>query len=52
MILCGLISPTLLPSASAMGTMFLCVPPSTIQSSIAFTSIAGRNIPAAALIIA
>ena len=46
-LLIGLISPTFLPPALAMGIMFLCVLPSTIQSSIAFTSIAGGNIPAA-----
>lgn len=46
-LLIGLIAPTFLPPAFAMGIMFLCVLPSTIQSSIAFTSIAGGNIPAA-----
>ena len=30
-----------------MGVLFLCVLPSTVQSSIAFTSMAGGNIPAA-----
>jgi sodium/bile acid cotransporter 7 len=30
-----------------LGVMFLCVLPSTVQSSIAFTSIAGGNVPAA-----
>ena len=30
-----------------LGTLFLCTLPSTIQSSIAFTSIAGGNVPAA-----
>jgi solute carrier family 10 (sodium/bile acid cotransporter), member 7 len=30
-----------------IGVMFLCVLPSTVQSSIAFTSIAGGNVPAA-----
>jgi solute carrier family 10 (sodium/bile acid cotransporter), member 7 len=30
-----------------LGIMFLCVLPSTVQSSIAFTSIAGGNVPAA-----
>ncbi|MBZ9538788.1 bile acid:sodium symporter family protein [Modicisalibacter tunisiensis] len=41
------LTPALLPSSLAMGVMFLCLLPSTIQSSIAFTSIAGGNIPAA-----
>jgi sodium/bile acid cotransporter 7 len=31
----------------SLGLMFLCLLPSTVQSSIAFTSIAGGNIPAA-----
>jgi solute carrier family 10 (sodium/bile acid cotransporter), member 7 len=30
-----------------LGVMFLCVLPSTVQSSIAFTSIAGGNVPGA-----
>ena len=30
-----------------LGILFLCVLPSTVQSSIAFTSIAGGNVPAA-----
>ncbi|RCW87154.1 bile acid:sodium symporter family protein [Paracoccus lutimaris] len=30
-----------------LGLLFLCVLPSTVQSSIAFTSIAGGNVPAA-----
>lgn len=30
-----------------LGVLFLCVLPSTVQSSIAFTSIAGGNVPAA-----
>ncbi|WP_227370204.1 bile acid:sodium symporter family protein [Halomonas sp. M20] len=46
-LLLGLLAPTLLPPALAMGILFLCVLPSTIQSSIAFTSIAGGNVPAA-----
>jgi sodium/bile acid cotransporter 7 len=33
--------------AVVTGLMFLCVLPSTVQSSIAFTSIAGGNVPAA-----
>ncbi|MEZ5690023.1 MAG: bile acid:sodium symporter family protein [Caenibius sp.] len=36
-----------LPSALLTGLIFLCVLPSTVQSSIAFTSIAGGNVPAA-----
>lgn len=43
----GLLSPHLLPPALAMGVLFLCLLPSTIQSSIGFTSIAGGNVPAA-----
>ena len=39
--------PGLLTPALASGILFLCVLPSTVQSSIAFTSIAGGNIPAA-----
>jgi len=37
----------LLPPALAAGVLFLCCLPSTIQSSIAFTSMAGGNVPAA-----
>jgi sodium/bile acid cotransporter 7 len=37
----------LLPPALAAGIVFLCVLPSTVQSSIAFTSIARGNVPAA-----
>jgi sodium/bile acid cotransporter 7 len=36
-----------LPKALVSGVMFLCVLPSTVQSSIAFTSIARGNVPAA-----
>jgi sodium/bile acid cotransporter 7 len=36
-----------LPADVTLGLMFLCVLPSTVQSSIAFTSIAGGNVPAA-----
>lgn len=39
--------PNLATSALGTGILFLCVLPSTIQSSIAFTSIAGGNVPAA-----
>jgi sodium/bile acid cotransporter 7 len=38
---------SILPPSLAFGIMFLCCLPSTVQSSIAFTSIAGGNIPAA-----
>ncbi|GLU32770.1 bile acid:sodium symporter family protein [Trinickia caryophylli] len=41
-----LVSP-LLPPALYMGVLFLCTLPSTVQSSIAFTSIAKGNVPAA-----
>ncbi|MEA2780589.1 MAG: solute carrier family 10 (sodium/bile acid cotransporter), er 7 [Rhodospirillaceae bacterium] len=36
-----------LPAPLILGVLFLCTLPSTVQSSIAFTSIAGGNIPAA-----
>lgn len=36
-----------LPSGFITGLLFVCVLPSTVQSSIAFTSIAGGNVPAA-----
>ncbi len=38
----GYLTPTLIT-----GVLFLCVLPSTVQSSIAFTSMAGGNVPAA-----
>ena len=37
----------LLPADLTLGLMFMCVLPSTVQSSIAFTSIARGNVPAA-----
>jgi sodium/bile acid cotransporter 7 len=40
--LSGILTPAL-----AAGILYLCVLPSTVQSSIAFTSIAGGNVPAA-----
>ena len=43
----GVLSPEILPQPLYFGILFLCVLPSTVQSSIAFTSIAGGNIPAA-----
>jgi solute carrier family 10 (sodium/bile acid cotransporter), member 7 len=43
----GVLSPTILPQPLYLGILFLCVLPSTVQSSIAFTSMAGGNIPAA-----
>lgn len=39
--------PTVFPPALMAGIVFLCLLPSTVQSSIAFTSIAGGNVPAA-----
>ena len=36
-----------LPADAVTGLLFLCLLPSTVQSSIAFTSIAGGNVPAA-----
>jgi sodium/bile acid cotransporter 7 len=45
----GLIAafPTLLPGPLYLGVLFVCALPSTVQSSIALTSIARGNIPAA-----
>ncbi|TCU22353.1 sodium/bile acid cotransporter 7 [Rhizobium azibense] len=43
----GLIPDWILPQPLYLGILFLCVLPSTVQSSIAFTSIAGGNVPAA-----
>ncbi len=37
----------LMPPALVLGVLFLCALPSTVQSSVAFTSIAGGNVPAA-----
>ena len=41
------LAPASAPAALVTGVVFLCVTPSTVQSSIAFTSIARGNIPAA-----
>jgi len=38
---------SLLPHPLYLGLLYLCVLPSTVQSSIAFTSMAGGNVPAA-----
>lgn len=43
----GFIPTDILPQPLYMGILFLCVLPSTVQSSIAFTSMAGGNVPAA-----
>ncbi|SMF05694.1 solute carrier family 10 (sodium/bile acid cotransporter), member 7 [Xaviernesmea oryzae] len=43
----GFIPEEILPSPLYAGILFLCVLPSTVQSSIAFTSLAGGNVPAA-----
>ncbi|MQW86493.1 bile acid:sodium symporter family protein [Sinorhizobium saheli] len=43
----GLVPDSILPQPLYLGLLFLCVLPSTVQSSIAFTSIAGGNVPAA-----
>ncbi|ANM12247.1 MULTISPECIES: bile acid:sodium symporter family protein [unclassified Rhizobium] len=43
----GFIPDTILPQPLYLGILFLCVLPSTVQSSIAFTSMAGGNVPAA-----
>ncbi|WMC09328.1 bile acid:sodium symporter [Oceanimonas pelagia] len=45
-----LLKPVLLPLLGEqlyMGVLFLCVLPGTVQSAIAFTSLAGGNVPAA-----
>ena len=41
------LAPGLLPQQLWLGVLFVCALPSTIQSSIAFTSIARGNVPAA-----
>jgi sodium/bile acid cotransporter 7 len=41
------LSPALLPPPLYLGLLFLTTLPSTVQASIAFTSIAGGNVPAA-----
>jgi sodium/bile acid cotransporter 7 len=43
----GFIPESILPAPLYMGILFLTVLPSTVQSSIAFTSMAGGNVPAA-----
>jgi solute carrier family 10 (sodium/bile acid cotransporter), member 7 len=44
---CRLLEPGLLEPSLYFGVMFMCLLPSTVQSSIAFTSIARGNVPAA-----
>ncbi len=39
--------PSIAPAGIVLGVVYLCCLPSTVQSSIAFTSIAGGNVPAA-----
>lgn len=46
-LLIGFLSPGLLSREIYMGFLFLCILPSTVQSSIAFTAIAKGNVPAA-----
>jgi sodium/bile acid cotransporter 7 len=46
-LLFGLASGTLIAPSLYIGILFLCCLPSTVQSSIAFTSIARGNVPAA-----
>jgi sodium/bile acid cotransporter 7 len=46
-LLAGLLVPTILTPSLYVGVLYLCTLPSTVQSSIAFTSIAGGNVPAA-----
>lgn len=43
----GLLPQALVPHDLALGLLFLCILPSTVQSSIAFTSMAGGNVAAA-----
>ncbi|OLP42399.1 bile acid:sodium symporter family protein [Rhizobium oryziradicis] len=43
----GILTSGFLPPALALGIIYICVLPSTVQSSIAFTSMAGGNVPAA-----
>lgn len=43
----GLLPDSVLPPVIATGILYLCLLPSTVQSSIAFVSIAGGNVPAA-----
>lgn len=43
----ALLDPWLLPSALVSGLLYMCAVPSTVQSSIAFTSIAGGNVAGA-----
>lgn len=43
----GIFSPAIIKPEIYAGIIFLCILPSTVQSSIAFTSIAGGNVPAA-----
>nr|WP_037078769.1 bile acid:sodium symporter family protein [Pseudonocardia spinosispora] len=42
-----LLPESILPHQLALGVLFLCCLPSTVQSSIAFTSVAKGNVPAA-----
>lgn len=46
-VLITLLPDSVMPHGLALGILFLCCLPSTVQSSIAFTSIAGGNVPAA-----
>jgi sodium/bile acid cotransporter 7 len=43
----GFVPTSILPHPLYLGILFICVLPSTVQSSIAFTSMAGGNVPAA-----
>lgn len=43
----GQVMASFLPPALVLGIIYICVLPSTVQSSIAFTSMAGGNVPAA-----
>lgn len=42
-----LLEPWLLPTSLVLGLLFLCAAPSTVQSSITFTSMAGGNVAGA-----
>lgn len=45
--LMGFLEPTVLSPEIYMGFLFLCALPGTVQAAIAFTSVAGGNVPAA-----
>lgn len=44
---CSVLVPAALPQSLYLGVLFLCLLPSTVQSAITFTSLAGGNVAAA-----